>query len=392
MKEIFLIVKKELKELFRDKKTMFNSILLPTLMLPILILIMVNVGKQIQKKNKTKVVSIGLVNTPKAFQEILEKDSTNRTIVFPTEENFKILIEKGTIQTAIIFPKNWFSIMDLMGTAEVKIIKNSSKGNVNRRLSKALNIYNNQIKAARMGALNIPKEKLNPLKRNYVEVGEKKEVLGKKIGGFVPYIFILTMWGGCLLACIDLVTGEKERKTIETTLLLPISKFKILMGKTIVASLLGLIPATLNLIGLVVGLKFVKGIPEEFKEALSAMLSLESVLLVLCLLVPFALFLSSIIMLLIAGASSFKEAQSKATPIIILIILPLVVAMMPGVDFTWSTVFIPVLNIGLGVKEIMAGTIDYFKYATVLVSLIVFAVSGIYFSFKKFSNENSILN
>jgi sodium transport system permease protein len=39
----------------------------------------------------------------------------------------------------------------------------------------------------------------------------------------------------------------------------------------------------------------------------------------------------------------------------------------------------------------MAGTIDMGMYAAMLLSLIVFAVAAIYFSYKKFSDENAIL-
>jgi len=200
------------------------------------------------------------------------------------------------------------------------------------------------------------------------------------------------MWAGCLLASVDLVTGEKERKTIETTLSMPISKFKILLGKTIVASFLGLLPATLNLLGLVAGMKLIKEIPEEFQEALSTMLSFQSIGLIILLMLPFALFVTSVIIAIIVNAVSFKEAQSKAGPLIMLLIIPLVIAMMPGIEFTWSTVFIPVLNMGLGIKEIMAGTIDCYKYTVMLLSLVLFAVSAIYFSYKRFSGENAILS
>jgi len=188
-----------------------------------------------------------------------------------------------------------------------------------------------------------------------------------------------------------LVTGEKERSTIETTLALPISKFKILFGKTVVASLMGLMPAISNLLGIVVVLKFSNNIPQMFKEALNTMVSFSSVALILLLLIPFSLFLSSMVILLITGASSFKEAQSKATPLIMVVIIPLATALMPGIEFTWSTAFIPILNLGLGIKEIMAGTIDYFKYTAMLLFLITGAIVTVYFSYKKFSDENAIL-
>jgi len=312
-------------------------------------------------------------------------------VTFSAEEDFKSLINADSVQTALVFPSDWNTQMDSLATSEVRIYRNGTKDNVNNRVGKLIETYSSQLKEQRISQLNIPVEKMTPFRENYIEISEQKELIGKRIGGFIPYLFILTMWGGCLLAAIDLVTGEKERKTIETTLSLPISKFTVLLGKSIVASLLGFIPAVLNLVGLIVGLKFIDGIPEFFTQAIGEMLNFQSITLIMLLLIPFALFLSGLIIALIAGASTFKEAQSKATPIIMLIILPLVLAMMPGIELTWATVLIPVLNIGLAVKEIMAGTIDMVQYAVILLSLVAFAVGAIYMSYRKFSDENAIL-
>lgn len=391
MKEILIIIRKELTELLRDKKTIINSIVIPTALLPILMFGGIKVTEMIEKKQQQKTVKIGLLNAPDAFSQLAANDSLNKVTTYTEEKDFKALIDEGTIQTAVVFPTQWDSQMERLATSEVKIYRNGTKDNVNGRVTAIIDNYNTMLKENRMSQLQVSSQKLTPFHKNYIEVGEQKEVVGKRVGGFVPYLFILTMWGGCLLAAIDLVTGEKERKTIETTLSLPISKFKVLLGKAIVASSLGFIPAVLNLLGLVLGLKFIDGIPLILKTALNEMLNFQSVVLILLLLIPFALFLSGLIIALVAGATSFKEAQSKATPIIMLIIIPLVLAMMPGIELSWATVPVPVLNIGLSVKEIMAGTIDMVQYTAILLSLIAFAVGTIYFSYKKFSDENAIL-
>ncbi len=392
MNELFIIIKKELTELLRDKKTIINSIVLPTLLVPILIFGMIKVTEMINKSEQEKSIEIGLVNAPEDFTQLVQSDTLNKITTYEESIDFKTLISDETIQTAIVFPRDWKRQMDSLESANVQIFRNGTKDNVNGRVSKMLDAYAAGIKQKRMSQLQISSEKLTPFVQSYQEVSEQKELIGKRVGGFIPYLFILTMWGGCLLASIDLVTGEKERKTIETTLSLPVSKFKVLLGKTLVASILGFIPALLNLVGLIIGLKFIDGIPDMFKTAINQMLNFESITMIMLLLIPFAIFLAGLIIALVAGATSFKEAQSKASPIIMLIIIPLVLAMMPGIEFTWYTVFIPVLNIGLGVKEIMAGTIDLGLYAAMLISLIVIAVGAIYFSYKKFSDESAILS
>ncbi|WP_430906690.1 ABC transporter permease [Maribacter sp. 2-571] len=391
MNDLLLIIKKELSELLRDKKTIINSIVLPTLLVPILLFGVFKVTKMISKSESRKTVKIGLVNAPQDFVTLVKKDTLNRITHYDESIDFKTLIADDSIQTSVVFPADWKRQMDSLATASVAIYRNGTKENVNQRVTAMLETYNAGLREGRIAQLQIPIAKMTPFKENYIEVSEQKELIGKRIGGFIPYLFILTMWGGCLLAAIDLVTGEKERKTIETTLSLPISKFKVLLGKAIVASILGFVPALLNLIGLIVGLKLISDIPDTFKTALNEMLSFQSVTMIMLLLIPFALFLAGFIIALVAGASTFKEAQSKATPIIMLIIIPLVLAMMPGIELTWATVPIPVLNIGLGVKDIMAGTIDMLQYVAILLSLVAFAIAAIYFSYRKFSDENAIL-
>ncbi len=393
MRDLFIIIKKELTELLRDKKTIINSIILPTLLVPIIMFGAIKITKMVQKNEQEKEIKIGLVNAPDSFIKLVNNDTLNKITTYTDSEanDFKALIDEESIQIAVVFPNDWNTQMDSLATSEVKIYRNGSKENVNDRVANLITIYNTQLKEKRIALLQIPIQKMTPFKENYIEVGEQKEVIGKRIGGFIPYLFILTMWGGCLLAAIDLVTGEKERKTIETTLSLPISKFKILLGKSVVASLLGFIPAILNLLGLVAGLQLINDIPDSFKTVISEMLSFQSVSLILLLLIPFSLFLSGLIIALVASATSFKEAQSKATPIIMFIIMPLVLAMMPGITLNWTTVFIPVLNIGLGVKEVMAGTINMLQYSAIFISLVAFALGAIYFSYKRFSDENAIL-
>lgn len=391
MRTLMIVIKKELTELLRDRKTIINSIVLPTLLIPLLMFGGIKVTQMIQKSNEEKTITIGMVNAPEDFLKIVKSDTLNAVINYSESIDCKVLIDEGTIQTALVFPSDWTIQMDSLASSEIQVYRNGTKDNVNGRVSNLLESYSTTLREQRIAQLRIPIKKMTPFTKNHIEVGEQKELIGKRVGGFIPYIFILTMWGGCLLAAIDLVTGEKERKTIETTLSLPISKFSVLMGKAIVASLLGFMPALLNLTGLIVGLNVIDDIPDTFKLALNEMLNFQSISMILLLLIPFSLFLAGFIISLVAGATTFKEAQSKASPLIIAIIVPLVMALVPGIEFTWSTVFIPVLNIGLGVKEIMAGTINMGMYGAMLLSLIAFAVTAIYFSYKKFSDENAIL-
>ena len=73
------------------------------------------------------------------------------------------------------------------------------------------------------------------------------------------------------------------------------------------------------------------------------------------------------------------------------IIIPALIATLPGVELSWQTSLIPVLNIALATKEIIAGTINMLQYATVVTSLVVLALIAAYVSYKQFSRESMVL-
>ena len=90
-------------------------------------------------------------------------------------------------------------------------------------------------------------------------------------------------------------------------------------------------------------------------------------------------------------AKSFKEAQSIVSPFTFIIILPAAMALMPGIELTWTTAMIPNLNIALATKEIISETINMGHFSLIVGSLIILAIVGVFFSFRQFSKEGMVL-
>ena len=221
-----------------------------------------------------------------------------------------------------------------------------------------------------------------------INIASAKEQLGDIVGGFIPYIFILFCFMGCMYPALDLITGEKERGTIETLLTVPASRFKILMGKTFTIALVGIVAALMTIGGLVVGINFIDDIPNEFLSSISDLISLKFIVMLLAMLLPLSLFFAGVLSAVVVRASSFKEAQSYVTPMSFLVIIPAMIALMPGMELSWSTALIPILNVALATKEIVGGTMNMFMYSGIVFSLILFAVGAVYLSFREFSKAS----
>ena len=90
-------------------------------------------------------------------------------------------------------------------------------------------------------------------------------------------------------------------------------------------------------------------------------------------------------------AKSFKEAQSIITPLNMVMILPAMVGFFPGVELNIMTACIPVVNIVLATKELIAGTLEIGLITISFSIMILVAVLAVFFSYKRFDKETNVV-
>lgn len=225
-----------------------------------------------------------------------------------------------------------------------------------------------------------------------VDIYTSRESLGKMIGGFLPYIFVLFCLVGAMYPSIDLFTGEKERGTLETILTVPVGRLQILTGKMLTVVLSGVLSGLLSIVGMYAALQFIPDIPEAFRNIILQILNPTSIALIVLMIVPLTIFFAGILIPASIYARSFKEAQTLIQPMVIVAIIPLaIVASVPNIKFSFATALIPIVNVGLASKEIIAGTVDYGLLGLTFVSLVLLATIGILLCVRWFGQEGNIL-
>jgi sodium transport system permease protein len=244
---------------------------------------------------------------------------------------------------------------------------------------------------ARLKRLHLSESLLSPIVLQEEDLASKRELISLLEGGFLPYIFIIFCFIGCMYPTLDLVTGEKEKGTIETLLTVPVTRFNILAGKILAIATIGLCAALMAIGGMFLAFQLMNGIPKELLNPINDILTPRFVVMLFGMLIPLSLFFASLLSAISIRASSFKEAQSYVTPMAFVVIIPAMIALFPGVRLNWQTAWIPILNIALATKEIVAGKIIMIQYAAIVASLIVFALIALRFSVRQFSKESNIL-
>ena len=390
MSIIYTVFKKELIDTLRDKRTLISAIIMPALLLPVLMWGIGKLSQFILEKETNKKIKVALISAPQEF--IATLDTTKIEVVDGyTIETAQERILVDSLDALIGFNDSFRADQENMVSSEVKMWYKSTNLMVLSRMTGFLSAYEQTLLDNRITTLNISSQSIDPLQIKNNDIAPAKEQFGKTVGGFLPYLFIIFCFTGCMYPSLDLITGEKERGTIETLLTVPASRFKILLGKVLTIALMGLAAALMGILGLVIAGTLLPDMPDQLNTALENIISLKFILMLILMLVPLCFFMAGMLSAMVIKAKTFKEAQSIVSPFVGVIIIPAALALLPGIELNWKTALIPVLNIALATKEILSGTIQSGHYIAIVLSLVVLAVLSVVLSYRQFSKEGMII-
>lgn len=396
---IFKIFKKELKETIRDRKTMLIMVAIPLLVFPILINVVVGVSGSFNESASEKILKIGIIGDSndlivKQLKSIPASFGPKELIAYKGDSTrlFKDQNDE-VIDIALWYDSGLEGILAAQGTANVLWAIDNTNIGYSERIKGYMNIIETEERLKRYDELGIDEQKLQPYTITYQNTASDRQMLGELAGGILPYIFIAFGFLGCMYPAIDLFSGEKERGTIETLLSTPVQRWKILIGKMLVVVLSGLTASFSALFGLFVSIEFLDLIPDPTLMAVvSKILTFPIIIKLFALLLPLTVFFAGIMIPISVYTKSFKEAQSIITPLNIVVVLPAMLGLFPGIELNYLTACIPILNIVLTTKSLIAGNLDYILLAISFLIMLSVAAAAVFVSIRQFGKETNILN
>jgi sodium transport system permease protein len=388
------IAKKEVIDISRDRRTIIMMVVVPLLLIPVLLGTVFKITKSMAEKASEKQLKVqiyGQEYAPDLYQAFADMDKVIILDQIPTD-SIQSYIQQEFLDVAIHVDSDYKVNIAKNGQAKIRIqFKGTdSFGITKERINGVLKKFENQIVSERMDRLNLKPEVVRAYNINYEDVASRQEKFGKIAGGWFPYVFIIFGFMGAMYPALDLGAGEKERGTLETILSSPASRLDIVLGKFLVVLLAAFLTAFLALGGMAVGIQRIPDIPPEVLIVINGVLNLKTIGLIMTLVLPVTAFFSAMLLGLSIYARSFKEAQSIVAPLNIVIIFPAVIGTLPGMELNAITSLIPVLNVSLASKDIIAGVINPLYMAEVYMSLFGFAGLAIFWCVKMFNWEKTI--
>ncbi len=394
---IFTIFKKELKDTLRDRRTLMMMLVIPILIFPIILNLFVSVSSSFSEEAANKEIKIGFVGSEDNYVatqlQLLPEEFGKKQIVFYKDSvQLKADLKVDSIQIGMYAEASFAQNLEVRKPASLIVYYNATDVGMKERAEAYVSTVENIAQQERYIDMELDESKLTPISTSYSNIASNKEMIGKLAGGILPYIFIAFGFLGCMYPAIDLFTGEKERGTIETLLTTPVARWQLLFGKMGVVVLSGLLASTAALVGLALSISILDlGENAELLSVINGILSVEFILLLYALLIPLTIFFAGVMIPIAVYAKSFKEAQSIITPLNIVMVLPAMIGFFPGIELNVITASIPVVNIVLATKELIAGTLDFGLLALSFGVMFVLAVIAVLFSYKQFDKETNIL-
>jgi len=393
---VLTIYLKELKEVLRDRRTVIFMFVLPTLLVPLLMNILIGFIVKAEKKAETEVLTFAVFGTEHLpdLADAFSQEKGFEKVYILAQEAIESAIEQNKIRFGLVIPQTARQQIERGGQVAIKFYYNNASvtSRVENRASTVINEFNQKYRAERLADLgmNTPQEQerlLNPITIEEHNTADMREVLGERMGGMLPYLFILFCLMGAMHPAIDLGAGEKERGTLETLLLAPIRRYQVVLGKFLVIFTSGITSALLCLtsIGVMFAIKG-HGISGELGQVIASVSTVDLVL-VASMLIPTAAMFAAALLSVSVYAKSFKEASSYCAPLNFLAIVPAFIAMLPIVELNWFWAMVPVTNISLAIKELIKGTMNYEMLIAILGSSFIIAGAFLLFCTKWFERE-----
>lgn len=383
MSGLVTVYKKEIRENLRDKRSVFNSVLLGPLLFPILFIGLAYFTMNTQQERIEEVLQVPIVGAEHAPNLVIFLQQQGVKIK-PAPANPEALVKSQEEPVIIRIPAQFAEQWKSGKPAMVELIADPSRRESSvpmRRVRGLLNAYGAQI-----GLLRLRLRGVSPTIQSAIMVKDvdlsTPQSRGMLVMLMLPYVLMITAFTGAMHLAIDSTAGEKERKSLEPLLINPVPRWHVMLGKMLATATFAFASLALTL------LSFKFAFPLMPMGALGVDLHLSARVIggILLVTAPIVVLAAALLTSLAALAKSLREAQSYMGLVIIIPMIPSIMFMVnPVSPKTWMMA-IPMFSQNLLIGEFVRGEsveplwMLMSMGSTLLIGLILAAVAATLFN------------
>ena len=405
---ILTVYLKELKDSLRDRRTLISMIVVPTLIMPIIMFGVGTIMTKIMKQAQSETVSVMILGAADSPGVVATLKADRKFRLVPESADYQQLISDKKVRVAVALPAGFEAGLKSgeVQTESLYYYEGELKSGFGL---KAVQDFFTSLKEktieTRLADRGLPAAVIKPFVIRKQNVAPPEKVGGNAIGGFIPYLIIILCFTGAMYPAMDLTAGEKERGTMETLLCSPVHRINIVVGKFLMVLTASLTTVLLSIVSMgvsaAIGVMYFGGTATS-QSATAAMVGKAAegssiplidpvgLIGVATLVLPVAVFFAAMLLAISLFAKSYKEAQSYISPLIVVVIMPAVIGMLPGVELNAKLALVPILNLSLVCKEMLSGVWHWPYIALIFGSSCLYAAIALGFAVKMFNREDVI--
>lgn len=380
MNNLWNILKKELREMFRDKKSLSMMLVIP-IFVPLIVLGMsalfeVQANKDIEEYNK-----IGFAYELSEEEKNIAKE-LNIEVTEGNENELKTKYENDEIDLYITKDGN-------------KYILNGNDSDVTTYaktlMESYFNVYKEYLQSGYLQANNVnPNDVLNIITVEE-NITEEENMFVSYIRNYAFVFIIMAITVSATYPATDTTAGERERGTLETLLTFPIKSRDIIVGKFLAVTIASILTGIISLVLAIISVAIAQNAFSIY-EGLNIMFSPISILLSVIIIIAYSFFISGLCIAIASSSKTFKEAQSALTPLTFISLFPGMIAFMIGVTGTPLLSIIPFINYVVVFTDTSAGNVDWLNIALMVISTIIYISIVLTYIIKQYKSEKILFS
>jgi sodium transport system permease protein len=335
VKPLVIVFKKELREIVRDRRTLI-AIGLAALATPLIMTVI----SQLATKTATQTYTVGYSGEIPPGLDIL-LTATGLKLERVTDPS---AAAKQGVDVGIVFQPGQID--------EYYDPTRQSAQIADTRLQTVLGRYEAAKAEAALRERGVDPGVLHPLPVKVHPLSSPAKAAGNAfLSFFLPYILITMVLTGGLSAALDSSAGERERKTLESLLLTPAPRSRILAGKILAISAISLVSAIAAIVSMLLALTQIALPGGEGANAHITLSPLAAGVMVWLAILLAGTF-SALTLALGTLAKNFRQGQAYATPLYFITIFPAsVILFIPDFNPNLAYYMIPILNAVLVLRD-----------------------------------------
>ena len=380
MNNILITLKKELKLIIRDKKSLLMMAITP-LFIPIFVILMSYIYEELTVNKDDKTYQIGVNYELSSTEREFLSDEVKYT-VYSSSKELEEAYNSNKILAYIVRDNNSYNIY--------ANIQSEDGSMVTSLITNYLDNYNNYLGQNYLVNNNIDLSKVyNNLNYNVTEI-KGESIFGNQIILMAITFTIMAITLSCIYTSTDTTAGEKERGTLETILTFPISRKELIFGKYLAISISGIVTLLIGVFLSILSLYYVKNSFSIYDNVIFNINTI-TILLTILILLFYTLFISGLCITIASFTKSFKEAQSALTPISLVTCIPMFLEML-NINISGILSFIPIINHTIVINNILTSSININNILITIISSIIYIIVLLLFINKMYKSEKILFN